>query len=87
LIWAEGAYGAGVGWTKAVGEWILELVRKPEGSRTIQVPPRSWVVQRTFGWLNRCRRLSKNRESETESSEAMIDRAMLHLMLRRLCHS
>jgi len=85
LIWADGAYEAVVGWAKAVCGWVLELVRKPEGLRTFQVLPRRWVVERTFGWFNRCRRLSKDYERATGSSEAMIHLAMIHLMLRRLC--
>ena len=66
---------------------MLELVRKPKGLRTFQVLPRRWVVERTFGWLNRCRRLSKDYERDTGSSEAMIHLAMIHLMLKRLCRA
>ena len=87
LIWADAAYAAVVAWTKAVCGWVLELVRKPEGVRTFQVLPRRWVVERTFGWLNRCRRLSKDYERVPESSEAMIHLAMIQLMLRRLCRA
>jgi putative transposase len=87
LIWADAAYAAVVAWTQAVCGWVLELVRKPEGVRTFQVLPRRWVVERTFGWLNRCRRLSKDYERVTESSEAMIHLAMIHLMLKRLCRA
>jgi putative transposase len=87
LIWADGAYGAVVGWSKAVCGWVLEPVRKPEGLRTFQVLPRRWVVERTFGWLGRSRRLSKDYERETGSSEAMIHLAMIHLMLKRLCRA
>ncbi len=84
LIRADGAYAAVVGWTRAVFGWVVELVRRPEGLRTFQVLPRRWVVERTFGWLNRSRRLSKDYERETGSSEAMIHLAMIHLMLKRL---
>jgi putative transposase len=87
LIWADAAYAAVAAWTKAVCGWVLELVRKPEGVRTFQVLPRRWVVERTFGWLNRCRRLSKDYERVPESSEAMIHLAMIQLMLRRLCRA
>jgi putative transposase len=48
------------------------------------VLPRRWVVERTFGWLGRYRRFSKDYEEFTESSEAMIHLAMIHVMLRRL---
>ena len=63
----------------------MELVRKAAGLRTFQVLPRRWVVERTIGWLGRNHRLSKDYERETESSEAMIHLAMIHLMLKRLC--
>ena len=46
--------------------------------------PRRWVVERTFGWLKRNRRLTVDRERSTRSSEAMIRLAMIRLMLRRL---
>jgi putative transposase len=87
LIWADGAYKAVVGWAKEVCGWVIELVKKPVRVRTFQVLPRRWVVERTFGWLNRCRRLSKDYERKTESSEAMIHLAMIQLMLRRLCRA
>ena len=48
------------------------------------VQPRRWIVERTFGWLGRSRRLSKEYERTTESSEAFIKVAMIHLMVRRL---
>ena len=60
VIWADGAYGGKlVEWAKLVGGWSLELVRRPAGQHTFQVLPRRWVVERTFGWFNLQRRLSK----------------------------
>jgi putative transposase len=84
-IWVDGAYAALVNWAKAFGGWVLEVVRKPKGLQTFKVLARRWVVERTFGWLNRSRRLSKDYEHATKSSEAMIHVAMIHLMLKRLC--
>jgi putative transposase len=84
LIWADAAYEAAVGWAKQFGRWVLELVRKPADSQGFVLLPRRWVVERTFAWLGRCRRLSKDYERRTSSSEAMIHVAMIHLMLRRL---
>ena len=81
LIWTDGAYQPVVGWAKSFGGWTLELVRKPKELRTFQVLPHRWQVERTLGWLNRSRRLSKDYEHDTGSSEAMVHLAMIHLML------
>ena len=83
-IWADGAYEAAVDWVWSFGRWVLNLVRKPEGLKGFHVLPRRWVVERTFAWLSRCRRLSKDYERQTASSEATIHVAMIRLMLRRL---
>jgi putative transposase len=84
LIWADAAYEAAVGWAKQFGRFVLELVRKPAGQRGFVLLPRRWVVERTFAWLVRCRRLARDYERRTESSEAMVHLAMIRLMLRRL---
>ena len=62
----------------------LEIVPKPAGSKGFVLLPRRWVVERTFAWLGRCRRLSKDYEYHTDTTEAMIYWAMSRLMLRRL---
>ena len=70
LIWADGAYGGKlVEWARTVGGWTLELVRRPAQQHTFQVLPRRWVVERTFGWLNLQRRLSKDYEALCETTE------------------
>ena len=85
VIWADGAYGGKlVQWAKEVGGWSLDLVRRSSKQRTFQVLPRRWVVERTFGWLNLQRRLSKDYEDLPETTEAWIYTAMTGLMLRRL---
>lgn len=85
LIWADGGYaGKLVDWVKTVCHWMLEIIKRPEGVKGFQVLPRRWVVERTFGWLGRYRRLSKDYEELPETSEAMIYAAMIHLMVRRL---
>jgi len=61
-----------------------EVVSRPEGAEGFVKLPQRWVVERTFAWLNRSRRLSKDYERLTDSSEAMIRVSMIHLMLRRL---
>jgi putative transposase len=60
------------------------VVRRPEGAKGWVKLPIRWTVERTFAWLGKCRRLSKDRERSTLSSEAFIKLAMIHLMLNRL---
>ena len=87
VIWADGAYGGKlVGWAKAVGGWTLELVRRPAQQHTFEVLPRRWVVERTLGWLNLQRHLSKDYEALPETTETWIYIAMTGLMLRRLAN-
>jgi len=85
LIWADGAYaGQLVDWASALGGWLIEVVKHAKNLHSFEVLPRRWVVERTFGWLGRNRRLSKDYEELTESSEAWVHIAMIHLMLKRL---
>ena len=85
LVWADGGYaGQLLGWVTRVLRLTLEIVSKPAGQRGFVALPRRWVVERTFAWLGRYRRLSKDYEQNTASSEAWIYLAMIHLMSRRL---
>jgi putative transposase len=85
LIWADGGYrGQLVRWTKATCGWVLQIVKRTDDQRGFVVLPRRWVVERTFGWLNKWRRLSKDYEVLPQTSEAMIQVAMITLMVRRL---
>jgi len=85
LIWADGGYrGALVAWVEKVLGWKLEIVEKPEGQVGFQILPRRWVVERTFGWLVRQRRLARDYERLPETSEAFIYIAMIRLMVRQL---
>jgi putative transposase len=85
LLWADGGYaGTLLVWALVAGGWIIELVKKPEGTTTFAVLPKRWIVERTFAWLGRCRRLSKDYEALPATSEAWIHVAMIHLMLKRL---
>jgi len=88
LIWADGAYaGQLLEWVRGLRVWRklrLEIVSRPEGVKGFVLLPKRWVVERTFGWLTRYRRLSKDYEYLTKTSEAMIHVAMINLMVRRL---
>lgn len=87
LIWADAIYARLVGWVRRVCHWTLEIVRRPEGTKGFTVLPRRWVVERTFAWLGRYRRLSKDYEQLPQSSESMILLAMINLMSRRLAQT
>jgi putative transposase len=85
VVRADAGYaGKLVGWTLATCGWAVEVVWRPAGQVGFAVLPKRWVVERTFAWLGMYRRLSKDYEYRTESSEAFIHVAMIHLMLRRL---
>jgi putative transposase len=74
-------------WVEANVRWELVIVRRPEGSKGWVDLPLRWTVERTFAWLGRCRRLSKDREKTVLSSGAFIMLAMIQLMLNRLASS
>ena len=85
LIWADGGYrGKLVDWVKETFSWVLEIVKRNDDVSGFVVLPRRWVVERTYGWLNNYRRLSKDYEELPETSEAVIYAAMVHIMVRRL---
>jgi putative transposase len=64
----------------------LIIVRRIAGTTGFGVLPKRWIVERTLGWLGRCRRLSKDHEELPEVSEAMVTLAMIRLRLHRLVH-
>jgi putative transposase len=81
-IWAAGAYPAIIAGTRWTGLAGWELVQQT--SKGCAVQPKRWIVDRTFAGLGRYRRLSKDDERQTETSEAVIQVALIHLMLNRL---
>jgi len=88
LIWADGGYaGKLVTWVQSVCCWVVQIVKRNDDVKGFKLLPRRWVVERTFGWLGRNRRLSKDYEGRTENSEAMIYWAMTRLMVRRLAQA
>lgn len=84
-IWADGGYaGKLIGWVQETCGWVLEIIKRNDVVKGFKLLPRRWVVERTFGWLGRYRRLSKDYERLPESSEAMVYWAMTRVMVRRL---
>jgi putative transposase len=95
VLWADAAYGG------ALEEWVsalrprrpgcsslrLEIVQRIEGVTGWQLLPKRWIVERTFGWLSRSRRLARDYETHLEHSQSMVYIAMTHLMPRRLNNS
>lgn len=85
LIWADGGYaGQLIEWTKRRLRCTLEIVKRNDTIAGFAVLPKRWIIERTFGWLGRYRRLAKDYEQRTDNSEAMIFIAMINLMTRRL---
>ena len=73
VIWADAGYGGKlVGWAQATAGWSLELVRRPAQQLTFQVLSCRWVVERTLGWLNLQRWLSKDYEALCETTKTRL---------------
>ena len=84
LIFADGGYaGKFVDWTAGWFFRVVEIVKRPAIDGFVVLPKR-WIVERTFAWLGRYRRLSKDYETLTECSESMIFITMTNLMIHRL---
>lgn len=88
VVWADGKYHNYqlYDWKKRHRSlcWSLEIVRRPRDAKGFVLLPKRWVAERTFAWLGRSRRLSKDYERRVESSEAMIQLASINTLLRRL---
>jgi putative transposase len=88
LIWADQASaGELIAWVGGLRPWRhvrVDMVTRPDGIKGFLLLPTRWIVERTFAWLGRYRRLSKDDEYVTQTSETMIRVAMIHLMVRRL---
>jgi len=90
LIWADGGYaGQLLDWVRNLRpckRLRMEIVKRTDDVKGFKVLPRRWVVERTFGWLGRQRRLSKDYEYLPATSETIIYIARIGLMIRRLAH-
>lgn len=89
LAWADGGYANEIDdglvhWAAHDLGLVLQIVRRNSGIKGFQVLPRRWVIERTFGWLVRNRRLARDYERLTTCSETMIKIAMIWLMAARL---
>jgi transposase len=71
---------------KAMPGMSVEIVKRSDRASGFEVLPRRWVVERTIGWLNRCRRLAKDFENLSRNALAFIRLASIRLMLRKLCN-
>lgn len=85
LIWADGGYtGKLIEWTKEMFGWAITIIKRSDNIRGFHVLPKRWIVERTFGWFNFYRRLSKDVEHSVKSSETMVKITMISVMTRRL---
>jgi putative transposase len=88
IIWADGGYaGALVAWVKGLrpfGKLHLSVVRRSDDAKGFQLVKKRWIVERTFSWLYKSRRLSRDYEQRVDHSESHIYVCMSRLMLRRL---
>jgi len=85
-VFADGGY-AGEKLRSALagnGDWTIEIIKRSDAAKGFEVLPRRWVVERTFAWLGRCRRLAKDWERSIESSTAWITIASIRIITRRL---
>ena len=87
-IWADGgSSGWLVDWVRRAFSWTLEIVQRPADAQGFVVIPKRWIGERSFAWLCRNRRLSKDYEKLPSSSETMVYLASIRLLLRRLAPS
>ena len=85
-IWVDGGYRGQnfQHWVIDVYRWILSVVTRHNEQKGFVVLPKRWLVERTFGWFNWCRRLSKDYEILPETTETFVYIAMIRLMLKQL---
>jgi putative transposase len=84
-IYADGGYaGQLVPMIAVLCGWLLDIVKRSDDARGFQVIRKRWIVERTFSWLDKCHRLSKDYERLQETSENIVRSAMINLMLHRL---
>ena len=72
---------------RAMPNLSIEIVKRSDTAHGFEVLPKRWVVERSFGWFGRCRRLAKDFENLNRTAIAFLRLASIRLMLRRLCHA
>ena len=82
LIWADGAYGSIVNEVRKHFGWKLDIVRRSDQAHGFEILPHRWIVERTFGWLGRYRRLSRDFEHTVSSSQSVVYIASIRRMLK-----
>ena len=88
-LFADSAYAGPVfhdGLTNALPGLVTEIVRRCNQAKGFVVLPKRWIVERTIGWLGRCRRLAKDWENLNHNALAFLRLASIRLMLRKLCN-
>jgi transposase len=88
-LFADSAYAGPIfhdGAAKAMPDLAVEIVKPPAGTKGFAVQPKRWIVERTIGWLNRCRRLAKDWENRNNNALAFLRLASIRLMVRKLCN-
>ncbi len=88
-LFADSAYSGPVfhdGATTAIRSLVVEIVKRADHAKGFVVEPKRWIVERSIGWLNRCRRLAKDWENRNHNALAFLHLASIRLMLRRLCN-
>jgi len=84
-VWCDAGFENRIeDWTRENCPWTVEIVKRSEGSKGWELLPKRWIVERTLGWLGRCRGLAREYDYLPETTAAKIHLAMTRLMLRRL---
>jgi putative transposase len=88
-LFADGAYAGPIfqdGVAKAMRSLVIEIVKRSDRAKGFAVEPKRWIVERSIGWLGRCRRLAKDWQCLNHNAIAFLHLASIRLMLRKLCN-
>ena len=88
-LFADGAYGGPIfrdSGATVPPDPAIEIIKRGDNAKGFVVEPKRWIVERTIGWLNRCRRLAKDWENRNHTALAFLRLASIRLMLRKLCN-